>query len=103
MVFLGLAVKGGKPIKGKNIGKMCVFYLLHRRRGKEWRREKQARCGGRKERETTQRERDTSGGTTWDTHGHTHASGKNTYTQLKKCSRYTPDSDTHIYTHSDHS
>lgn len=25
MVFLGLAVKGGKPIKGKNIGKMCVF------------------------------------------------------------------------------
>lgn len=75
---------------------MC-FYLQHSRRVKEWRRGKRARRGGANERETTQRERDTSGGTTWDTHGHTHASGKNTLTQFKNCSRYTPNNDTHTH------
>lgn len=65
MVTLGLEVDGGKPMKGKS-GEMCISTCDVNRGG-----------GGRKdEREASEvvgrgkphRERDTSGGTTWDTH-----------------------------------
>lgn len=76
MAILGLEVEVGKRMKGK-VRKMCVF-TCSINGGKKNGREGGERDGGKK-RETTQRERDTSGGTTWDTH----TLGKNTLTLPK--------------------
>lgn len=65
MVILGLEVDGGKPMKGKS-REMCIF-TCNVNGGK-----KKGREGGERdavvERGKPHRERDTSGGTTWDTH-----------------------------------